>query len=87
MKTYEQMIDFLVEDATIGAKRIRYYEWVGYLVIAETYGVTVDQVHVDVTRGLNQYHTQLKDVRRAQQRIDHERRRAANSARQTLDTV
>lgn len=82
MKTYEQIIDFMVDDATIGVKQLRYHEWAGQLVIAEIYGVPMDQVVADVAQGVGRRRAEIKAVQKAQRQLDHNLRREANLDRQ-----
>jgi hypothetical protein len=87
MKTYEQTIDFMVDDATIGAKQLRYHEWAGQLVIAEIYGVTMDQVVADIARGVSRHHAEIKAAQKAQRQLDHNLRRESNLVQRTFQPV
>jgi aminoglycoside phosphotransferase len=78
MKTYEEMIQFAVDERD---NRLRYHVWVGYILLAEVYGKTQDEVGFDIGVELAKREQLRKEQRKAEQRASNEARRLANLAK------
>lgn len=79
MKTYDEMIQWHVNQ--VESANIRYCEWPSYLAIAEVYGVTADQVLVDINQEKEHREASRREARKAEHRAGNEARRLANLAR------
>lgn len=78
MKTYEEMIQFAADERD---NRLRYHVWVGYILLAEMYGKTQDEVGFDIGVELAKREQLRKEQRKAEQRASNEARRLANLAK------
>lgn len=87
MKSYKEMVQYVAEEVTTGRKSLRYVKWVAAMMIAETYGIGVGQVHVDIETAIAAIEKTLKQGRRQVQREINEQRRLANIARKQNEKV
>lgn len=81
MKTYEEMINFVVKECTQGAANLRYAKWTAYIILGEAYSKTPDEVCADINSGIESFEKGEKDRRRAESRASNEARRIANLAK------
>lgn len=72
MNSYNQMINWHVDQVENGI--IRYYEWPSKMAIAVAYGVSEEQVDVDIG--------QEKEYREDKRKEENEARRLANLKKQ-----
>lgn len=78
MKTYHEMIQFVVDQAD---KRIfQYHEWVAALTIAEAYSIPQETVFNDIKFEIAFRDKAHKEERRAAMLASNEERRLANLA-------
>ena len=78
MKTYHEMIQFVVDQAD---KRIfQYHEWVAALTIAEAYDIPQETVFGDIKFEIAFRDKAHKEARRAAMQASNEERRLANLA-------
>ncbi len=85
MKTYHEMIQFIVDQVDNG--RLRYYEWPAVMAIAEAYGIVQETVFNDV-QFEKQFREQAKKAQRqAQSRASNEQRRLANLAKDLSQSI
>jgi len=75
MKTYAQMIEFIVYAPY---DRFRYNEWPAVLAIAEAYGIPQETVFADVKAVKEIRDTAKKAAQKEARRTEHEARRRAN---------
>lgn len=80
MKSYEEMIAFIVKDITEGPSHLRYQKWVAYILLSEAYGKSQEDVSKDINYGIEVFEKALKEKRRAYNRASNEARRLANLA-------
>jgi hypothetical protein len=78
MKTYHEMIQFIVDQVDNG--NIRYHEWVAVIAIAEAYGIERDIVFNDIKYEKEFREAARKEAHRAENRASNEARRLANLA-------
>ena len=83
MKTYEQAIAFAVSQIA-GTGTLRYHGWTAHIILGAIYGKTPDQVYNDIQPGIKAYEARVKAERKEQQRREHEERRLANLAKQSV---
>lgn len=76
MKTYHEMIQFIVDQVDLG--KLRYYEWPAVIAIAEAYGIPQDTVFSDVQFEKELREKAKKEQRKALSRASNEQRRLAN---------
>jgi hypothetical protein len=81
MKSYEEMIQIIADNVTQGSQRLRYFEWPAYIVLAEVYAKTEDEVFRDMKAELEHREQQAKLDRKAAMRASNEERRLANIAK------
>lgn len=79
MKTYQEMIQWHVNQVDLNI--IRYHEWPSAMAIAEVYGMTTEQVYVDINQEKEHRETRRREEFRSKNRVEHEARRLANLAR------
>lgn len=87
MKTYEEMIQFTCDQVTKGMQRLRYFEWPAYIVLAEMFDKTEDEVYRDIKTELARREEQAKVDRKAKHRASNEERRLANLAIKAEENV
>lgn len=80
MKSYNQMINWHVDQVEGGI--LRYYEWPSKMAIAEAYGVTEEQVNVDIGQEKEYREDKMKEARRKKHQEENEARRLANLKKQ-----
>ncbi len=80
MKSYEEMIDFVVKECTEGYTQLRYAKWPIYLLLSKAYDKTEDQVFKDVAKGLEDFERMRREKHKAENRALNEARRLANLA-------
>ena len=76
MKSYNQMINWHVDQ--VEKNSIRYYEWPSKMAIAEAYGVSEEQVDVDVNQEKEYREDKRKEAQRKKHQEENEARRLAN---------
>lgn len=79
MKSYHEMIQFIVDQVDYG--KMRYYEWPAVIAIAEAYGIPQDTVFNDVSFEKEFREQAKKKNRKAEQQASNEARRLANLAK------
>lgn len=79
MKSYHEMIQFIVDQVDLG--KIRYYEWPAVIAIAEAYGIPQETVFGDVKFEKEFREQAKKEQRKAESRTRNEQRRLANLAK------
>ena len=77
MKTYDEIITFMVND-TEGAKQLRYSEWAAILVISEIYGKPYSHIKNDIDEILKKNEVDRKTGRKAQVKLENYQRHLAN---------
>ena len=78
MKTYHEMIQFVVDQAD---RRIfQYHEWVAAITLAEVYGIPQETVFDDIRLEVAHRDIAHKEERKARHQIENEQRRLANLA-------
>lgn len=82
MKSYDEMIQFTASECTAGVQRLRHYRWTAYILLAETYGVSEEQVCSDINAEIESRMRDQRVKRRAENRASNEARRLANLAKQ-----
>ena len=85
MKTYEEMIQFTVDQDNKGY--LQYVDWVTSLLLSEAYGVPRDTVYSDLTAEKEHRVNAKKLARKAQSRVENEARRLANIQRAQNEQV
>jgi hypothetical protein len=81
MKTYDQMIQYVVDECTVGQMNLRHTKWPAYLLLAHAYDKTIDQVSTDISFGIDHY-VELEKIRAKQRaRVTNVERRQANLAK------
>lgn len=80
MKTYDEIITFMVNDAE-NIKRLRYSEWAAIYVIAEIYGKNYANVKEDIDAILKANEAARREQMKIQSKLDHEQRRLNNLAK------
>ena len=83
MKSYHEMIQFIVDQVDLG--KLRYYEWPAVIAIAEAYGIPQDTVFSDVQFEKELRERAKKEQRKAESRSSNEQRRLANLAQQGVE--
>lgn len=78
MKSYHEMIQFIVDQVDLG--KLRYYEWPAVIAIAEAYGIPDETVFNDVQFEKELRERAKKEQRKAESRASNEQRRLANLA-------
>ena len=81
MKSYEQMIQFTVDQMS---DRLRYNAWCAYILIAEAYGKTQEDVAKDINAEVSWREHQRRIQKKAEQRASNEERRLANPAKKSI---
>ncbi len=79
MKTYHEMVQFIVDQVDLG--KLRYYEWPAVIAIAEAYGIPQETVSSDVKFEKEFREQAKKEQRKAESRASNEQRRLANLAK------
>ena len=79
MKTYDQMLDFVVDQSNNG--NLRYVEWVACVVIAEAYNTSPETVMNHINQEKERQKIQLRALNKAKNQASNEQRRLANLAR------
>lgn len=79
MKSYDEMIQFIVDQVDRG--RLRYYEWPAVIAIAEVYGKTVGEVTLEIQVEKEFREQAKKKNRKAEHQASNEARRLANLAK------
>lgn len=85
MKTYEEMIQFAVDQDNKGY--LQYVDWVTTLLLSEAYGVLRDTVYSDLTAEKEHRANAKKLARKAASRASNEARRLANIQRAQNEQV
>lgn len=80
MKSYNQMINWHVDQVENGI--IRYYEWPSKMAIAVAYGVSEEQVDVDIGQEKEYREDKRKEAQRKKHQEENEARRLANLKKQ-----
>ena len=80
MKSYHEMIQFIVDQVDKGT--LRYYEWPAVIALAEAYGIDADIVRNDINFEKEFRERARKEARKEEHRRSNEQRRLANLARQ-----
>lgn len=83
MKSYHEMIQFIVDQVDLG--KLRYYEWPAVIAIAEAYGIPDETVFNDVQFEKELREQAKKEQRKAESRSSNEQRRLANLAQQGVE--
>lgn len=83
MKSYHEMIQFIVDQVDSG--KLRYYEWPAVIAIAEAYGIPDETVFNDVQFEKELRERAKKEQRKAESRASNEQRRLANLAQQGVE--
>ena len=83
MKSYHEMVQFIVDQVDLG--KLRYYEWPAVIAIAEAYGIPQDTVFSDVQFEKELRERAKKEQRKAESRSSNEQRRLANLAQQGVE--
>ena len=78
MKTYEEMIQFTVDQMS---DRLRYNAWCAYILLAEAYGKTQEEVAKDINAEVSWREHERRVHKKADQRAGNEARRLANLAK------
>lgn len=78
MKTYEEMIQFTVDQMQ---DRLRYQGWCAYILLAEAYGTTQDEVAKDINAEVAWRECERRAKQKAEARAGNEARRLANLAK------
>ena len=76
MKSYHEMIQFIVDQVDLG--KLRYYEWPAVIAIAEAYCIPDETVFNDVKFEKELREKSKKEQRKAESRASNEQRRLAN---------
>lgn len=79
MKSYREMIQFIVDQVDLG--KLRYYEWPAVIAIAEAYGIPQETVFSDVKFEKELREQAKKEQRKVASRASNEQRRLANLAK------
>lgn len=79
MKSYHEMIQFIVDQVDYG--KLRYHEWAAVLAVAEAYGIPDETVFNDVQSEKEVREQAKKAQRKAESRASNEARCLANLAR------
>lgn len=82
MKTYEEMVQFTVDEAVSGD--LRYHEWAVVIALAHAYGIDRQTVFKDIVFEKEVRAKQHKEAKRAESRASNEARRLANLANKEL---
>ena len=83
MKSYHEMIQFIVDQVDSG--RLRYYEWPAVIALAEVYSIPQETVFNDIKFEKEFREKSKKEQRKAESRASNEQRRLANIARQGVE--
>lgn len=83
MKSYHEMVKFIVDQVDLG--KLRYYEWPAVIAIAEAYGIPQDTVFNDIKFEKEFREKAKKEQRKALNRASNEQRRLANLASQGVE--
>jgi hypothetical protein len=81
MKTYEEMIQFTVDQMS---DRLRYNAWCAYILLAEAYGKTQEEVAKDINAEVSWSEHLRRTQKKAEQRASNEERRLANLAKKDI---
>ncbi len=81
MKSYEEMINFVVKECKEGYTQLRYAKWPAYLLLAEAYDTTQDKVSQDIAKGIEKFEKNRKEKHKEEARLLNEARRLANLQR------
>lgn len=81
MKTYEEMIQYVVDNHM----QLRYVYWAVSFVLAPAYGVDRETVHVDIQNEIAVREEKINQARKAAYRAENEARRLANIARRATE--
>lgn len=79
MKTYDQMLDFVIGQSNNG--NLRYVEWVACVVIAEAYNTSPETVMNHINQEKERQKIQRRALNKAKNQASNEQRRLANLAR------
>ena len=82
MKTYEEMIQWMVDNISL----LRYHEWPAVMAISEIYGVPQKTVFNDMQFEKDLREKTLKEQRKAEHRASNEQRRLANLAAKGVES-
>ncbi len=80
MKTYEEMIQWVVDNSTTGSMKLRYNEWPAIMAMSEIYSVPYETIANDVKVKKDLREKAEKERRKAESRASNEQRRLANLA-------
>ena len=78
MRTYEELIDYVVLECTQGNKGLKHHKWAAYMLLAEAYKKTEEQVCEDINVGIANFEKNQKEKRKKESKDAHEARRLAN---------
>lgn len=82
MKSYEEMIQFTVDQVDNGS--LRYNEWVAYILLGEAYNKTPEMVCLDIRDVIEHRALAKREQHRAANRASNEERRLANLAKKAI---
>lgn len=77
MKTYEEMIQFTVDQLS---DKLRYNAWCAYILLAQAYNRSEDDVAKDINAEVSWREHQRRHQKKAEHRASNEQRRLANLA-------
>lgn len=77
MKSYEEMIQFTVDQMS---DKLRYNAWCAYILLAEVYSKTQDEVAKDINAEVSWRECERRATKKAEARASNEARRLANLA-------
>lgn len=60
MKTYEEMVKYIVDNTTIGNRSFKYVSWAPIMTISVAYDIEVDKVSKDVQAGIAKFEAEEK---------------------------
>ncbi len=82
MKSYEEMVQWVVDNSTTGSMRLRYNEWPAIMAMSEIYDIAYETIANDIKIEKEIREKALKERRKAESRASNEQRRLANLAKQ-----
>lgn len=85
MKCYHEMIQWVVDQVDHG--KLRYYEWLAVLAIAEAYCIPQETVFGDIKFEKDFREQAKKEQRKAQSRASNDERRLANLAKKQIEGI
>lgn len=81
MKTYEEMVQWVVDNSTTGSMKLRYNEWPAVMAISEIYAIPYETIATDIRVEKDLREKAEKKRRKAESRASNEQRRLANLAK------